>query len=259
MKNHPSTFTKTAFREFPGIKEILCIIALCCCLFNVRARADDALYTNDFHDATTLGTTLVGEGGNVEIKDGRLMLHANPGPGDKYPNEAGVWIRQPFSGNLAVEFTATALSAARNATDLQFFLYFTTTQGEPITNLLKAGRLNMGILKAQQGLIAVDFADTAERDGKILTGTVVNTPSRFRTMVCPGGKQLSNTWAGAYEVGKTYAIRIEYNGRHLRYLIDGALMTEADDPGTAPRSGEIGIRSWMNDLAIGNLVVKSLQ
>ena len=106
--------------------------------------------------------------------------------------------------------------------------------------------------------IIVGSGVVIERDGQVLTGEVVNTPTRFRIMDCPGGKELSNTYAGEFAVGKAYKIRVEYQGGHLRYLVDGALLAQAEDPRPAGRSGAIGLRTWMNDLAIGPIVVRSL-
>lgn len=233
-------------------------LMLVCCGVLGTAETAAPLFRDDFSDPAVFAQRFASEGGVVEVKDGRLFIRANPGAGEKLPKETGVWIRQEFAGDLAISFSCVALSAARQATDLQVFLHFSTTEGGAISGLLNGTPLGMRQLRQQQGLIAIDFADTEQRDGKVLTGAVVNTPSRFRLLACPGGKELANVYAASFVPGQTYAVRLEYRARHLRFLVDGQIVAEADDQAEGQRRGQIGIRTWLNDLAIDDLVIAPL-
>ena len=221
--------------------------------------AGKILFKDNFRNAAQLSSNYIIEGGKISIADGRLRLQANPVKGDSYPIEAGIWIRKPFEGDISIEFEMTSLSANRSATDLQLFLFFSTAQGLPIESLFTQDKgLTMPVLKAQKGLIAIDFANTAERDGKVLTGTIVNSPTCLLMYSCPGGTVLSKTFASGFQVGKSYKIKAEYRNHQLLYYIDGALAAQGDDPNGGIRRGAVGFRTYMNDVTIRNLVIRRI-
>ncbi len=220
----------------------------------------EILFKDDFRNPADTGANYIIEGGKVSIADGRLHLQANPSDaGDTYPNEAGVWIRKAFDGDLSIEFEMTSLSANRNAADLQLFMFFNAADGSPIGSLFTSkGVLPMKVLKEQKGLIAIDFANTAERDGKVRSGTIVNSPTCLLMYGCPGGTVISNTFTSSFYVGKSYKIKAEYRDHKLLFYIDGALSAQGEDPDGGKRQGAIGFRTYMNDLAISNLVIRRI-
>ena len=241
-------------------KPIHVLIGLCLllgCHQDINAKTTGKiLFKDDFSKASHINSDYIIEGGKISLADSQLCLQANPAEGDGYPNEAGIWIRKPFEGDISIEFEMTSLSANRNATDLQLFLYFSASQGSPIESLFTPGKgLSMPVLKAQKGLIAIDFANTAERDGKVLTGTIVNTPTCLLMYGCPGGTVLSKTFASEFRVGKSYRIKVEYKNHQLLYYIDGKLAAQGDDPDGGVRRGAVGFRTYMTDVTIRNLVI----
>ena len=219
----------------------------------------EVLFKDDFRDPSTINHNYIIEGGKVSIGDGRLRIQANPAAGETYPKEAGIWINKIFDGDLSIEFEVNSLSAHRNATDLQLFLFFNAADGSPIERLFTPNKsLSMKVLKEQKGLIAIDFANTAERDGKVLTGTLINSPSCLLMYACPSGSLISKTFTSEYYVGKTYKIKVEYLDQSLLYYIDGILAVQCKDPDGDKRSGAIGFRTYLNDLTIENLVIRKL-
>jgi hypothetical protein len=233
------------------------------CLFLASHHALNAksagkiLFKDDFRNAAHISSDYIIEGGKISIADGQLRLQANPGSGDTYPNEAGIWIRKPFEGDISIEFEMTSLSANRSATDLQLFMFYGTAQGLPIESLFIPGKgLPMPVLKAQKGLIAINFANTVGRDGKVLTGTIVNSPACLLIYNCPGGTVLSKTFASGFKVGKSYRIKAEYRNHQLLYYIDGTLVAQGDDPDGGKRRGAVGFRTYMNNVTIRNLVIR---
>jgi hypothetical protein len=219
----------------------------------------EILFSDDFRNPAGTGSNYIIEGGKVFIAEGLLHLQANPAAGDTYPKEAGIWIRRSFDGDLSVEFEMTSLSAHRNATDLQLFLFFKAAGGSPIANLFTANAvLPMKTLKAQKGLIAIDFANTAEHDGKVLSGTIVNSPTCLLLYSCPGGTLLSTAYTSAFLVGKPYKIKAEYRDHQLLFYIDGTLAAQGEDTDSGKQQGAIGFRTYMNDLTISNLVIRRM-
>jgi hypothetical protein len=196
------------------------------------------------------------EGGKrVWIQEGRLYVDADPTPEEpNVPAVCTVWCKQPFAGNLRVEFDAHIVRSSLNANNINFFLHFSDPSGTPLyeTRALRASA-DYALYHKLRGNIFTFLNDTDTRPAP----PPADQKARFRIRHCPGFQLLAQAYGYHCRQGVTYRVAIERLGGRLSVVVDGIAWVQGEDS-DPPQAGLIGLRTYRTVLWWDNIRVTPL-
>ncbi len=196
------------------------------------------------------------EGGQqVQAKDGVLDVRADP-PDNDPGGVCTVWCRQPFGGDLRVEFDARVKHSHIGANNLNFFLHYSDPCGADLYDTREA-RADGGYAKYHQ-LTGYIFTFLNDRHGEADPAPDGLPAGRMRIRRCPGFRLLAENYGYHCRAGRTYRITVEKRGGVLRFDVDGEVSLEGGDPEPLG-AGYLGFRTFRTHVEWGNLRVRALE
>ncbi|MCE5217478.1 DUF1961 family protein [bacterium] len=196
------------------------------------------------------------EGGvRVWVQDERLHVNADPTPeeADK-PAVCTVWCKQPFSGDVRVEFDAHVVSSSTNTNNINLFLHYSDPSGKALyeTRNLRS-TADYKLYHVLSGNILTFLNDTDTKP----TPPADQQKARVRLRHCPGFELLGQAYTYHCRQGVTYHVALVRQGTRLACYVDGNLLLEAQDP-KPPSSGLLGLRTFRTYLWWDNIKVTAL-
>ncbi len=239
---------------------VLFVILFVCPLKGLRAqkavsqKGGAVLYAEDFNSYKDgeLPSGWWAEGGQaVYVKEGHLVIKADPqkkkGPG----YVATVWCKRQFSGNIKVQFDAQVISSTIGVNNINFFLYFSYPDSTLTMYETRNFRLD-GLYSHYHNLNGYIF--TYLKPPKVKTDK-----ARFRMRRVPGFELIDENFAYQNIKGKTYHIAITKKGIRLSFYVDGKKYLQAKDNKYNWTKGLIGFRTYQSVIWIDNLKVTRLK
>jgi rhamnogalacturonan endolyase len=178
-------------------------------------------------------------GFKVYTKDGNLILDTKGG--------VTVWLNKKLSGNILIESTRTVLidsGANDRLSDLNMFWMAT----DPKSNNLFTRN---GVLESYDSLQLYYVG----------MGGNTNSTTRFRKYEGNGNRTLLKEYkdpAHLLQPNKRYTIVIEVRGNIVRYIVDGEVYFEYNDPAVL-KEGYFGFRSTKSRQAIDTIKIYQLE
>jgi hypothetical protein len=207
-------------------------------------------YTQDFSDPGVVERDFSSTGGHWRVVDGQLLS-----PGVK---NNPLWLQAKLPRDVAIEFDARSESPEG---DLKVELFGDGTDHASGYVLIHGGWNNSLSIIArldEHGASLASLRQQAERvaeqrglkDADLVETGVFRADTRMRVEARPY----------PVERGRTYHWRIERRGSLLRWLIDGKLFMEFDDPLPLEGAGNdrFGFSSWEAQLFFDNLKLEPL-
>jgi hypothetical protein len=196
------------------------------------------------------------EGGEkVWVDGGRLRVKADP-PGARDPGYVcTVWHRQPFAGNLRVEFDAQVIASSVNANNINFFLCYSDPKGVSLYET-RGARADGGY-GHYHNLNGYIFTFLNDADGEAGPAPNGGAQARFRMRRCPGFTLVDETYGHRCRRAVTYHAVITKRYGEISYAIDGQTYLRWTDPNPLAE-GLIGLRTFRTDLWWNDIRVVAL-
>jgi hypothetical protein len=212
------------------------------------AAGNASILTEDFSGG--MADWYVEGGRGVEVRDGRLMVDADPAepkPDGSSGDACTVWNRMRIAGDLRIEFEVMIEHSYPGKNNINFFLFYTMPDGTSPEASTRKRR-------------DADYADYHRLNGYIFTFVNARNESkqaRIRIRRCPGFRLLSETFSYSSQPGHLYRIAIVRRGGTLEFFVDGELRLSAHDD--APLTeGYFGFRTFQTRLWFDNLTIRRL-
>jgi hypothetical protein len=189
------------------------------------------------------------EGGeSVSVKDGHLLVNADPKMANAPGHVATVWLKKEFSGNIQIDFDAHVVSSSTDVNNINFFLYFIHPGNTTLydTRDLRANGSYRSYFDLN-GYIFTFLKDDPKKD-----------VARFRLHRCPGFELIAQNFAYHNRQRETYHVTITKRDKNLTFAVNGTVYLRATDDKYNWTNGYIGFRTYQTDLWFDNLEVKRL-
>ena len=227
------------------IKAVLILIAM---TLAVGAHDKSLILQDDF--SQEMKNWYVEGGRRVEVKEGRLLIDADPEKPEKGGLAGGtctVWHRTELTGDLRIEFDAFIEHSHSGKNNINFFLFYTMPNGDNPE-------------KSTADRKYAVYSDYHKMTGYIFTfvnDLTKGEQGRVRIRRCPGFHLLSGIYTYHSKSEHLYRIAIVKKGCQLQYYIDGELRLTAEDENPL-NQGYFGFRTFQTRFWVDNLTIHRL-
>ena len=157
-----------------------------------------------------------------------------------------VWCKQPFSGDVKVEFDAHVIRSDIEANNINFFLHYGDPSRRPLYDTRESrASAAYKLYHTLNGYIFTFLNDRESEEGQ---------RARFRIRRCPGFKLLDEAYGYHCRRGVTYHVEIRKRGPRLTIAVDGKERVSAEAPEPLD-GGLLGLRTFRTYLWWDNVRV----
>jgi len=208
------------------------------------------LFFEDFSDG--MEDWWVEGGRQVQVKDGRLHVDADPPAGVTDGGVCTVWCKRQFQGDVRVEFDAHVIESLPNVNNINFFLCYSDPAGKPLYETRDDRKTaTYSLYHELNGHIFTYLRDARLTAGANPDGSA---KGRFRIRRNPGFHLLGEAFDYHCEQGRTYHVVLTKQGGNLSMAVDGKVYCRAIDPQPL-EGGLLGLRTYRTYLWWDNIKV----
>jgi len=184
------------------------------------------------------------EGDSAFIRDGRIYVDSD----NSSKKVSTIWLDKVFQGNLSVEFDVQVVSSVKLSNNINFFLFYSGIDGEPLRD-------------SRNARMDGKYPNYHKLNGYIFTHLANGNEdtARFRFRYNPGFNLLEEKFTYECRRGVTYHVKIIVKDKTFQYWTDNNLIFEKTvDDNSYLEQGIIGFRTFHTCLWWDNLKIKQL-